>query len=135
MDLSSEFYVDMILTLVGYLAAVGLGAIVYSTLSRRRTRDATAERPRTIQRPLAASPASGAPSPQFLNLSSRPAESSRSDRSAAKTTGVRGDDHRDRVDVIRLAREMLKAGADHKRIQQVLPVSEAELALLNLRNN
>ena len=41
---------------------------------------------------------------------------------------------RDRSQIIRIAREMIKAGANEEKIMSVLPISEAELAILNITN-
>jgi len=135
MDISSDFYADMLLTLVGYLAAVGLGAVVYSMRAHGRRQSAAADQPHAIHENNAVAQSAPSPSPQFLRLGSASTSVRRHDAAAAKADTTRSADYRDRLDIIRIAREMLKAGADHKRIQQVLPVSEAELALLNLRNN
>jgi hypothetical protein len=134
MDVSSDFYVDMFLTLIGYLAAVGLGAVIYSLRTRRRRQTAPAAQLQTDGNHESPHPApvSG---PQFLRLGSAGPSVRRSEAATDNAETSKGAAYRDRVDIIRIAREMLKAGADHKRIQQVLPVSEAELALLNLRNN
>ena len=134
MDISSDFFVDMFLNLVGYLAAGALGVVVYPTLAQWLKRHFAAVAPLPVKSARANETASSAA--QFLRLGS-PSIETRPARGAtvAEAPRTTASDQRDRVDIIRIAREMLKAGADNKRIQQVLPVSEAELALLNFQNN
>jgi hypothetical protein len=43
-------------------------------------------------------------------------------------------DRPDRKNVIMLAKKMMNSGATNSRIKQILPVSDAELALLSLNN-
>ncbi len=136
MDISSDFFVDMFLNLVGYLAAGALGVVVYPTLAQwlKRHLVVVAPLPVTLAPAKAKKPASSAA--QFLRLGSPSIETrSAPGAVAAEAPRTTAADRRNRVDIIRIAREMVKAGADNKRIQQVLPVSEAELALLNFQNN
>ncbi len=136
MDISSDFFVDMFLNLVGYLAAGALGVIVYPTLARWLKRHFVVVAPLPVKSAQTRANETASSSAQFLRLGSPSIETRPAPGAAAsgipRTTA---SNQRDRVDIIRIAREMLKAGADNKRIQQVLPVSEAELALLNFQNN
>ena len=93
----------MLLTLVGYLAAVSLGAVIYSMLARRRRHPAAQPAPVTM---TTSEDSSATPSPQFMRLGTPEAEASR------PAAASESDEHNDRVDIIRIAREMLKAGAD-----------------------
>ncbi|MDH3891271.1 MAG: hypothetical protein OEV49_09325 [candidate division Zixibacteria bacterium] len=138
MDISSGFYLDLLLNLIGYLAAGALVWTVYPIvaplLGRRPTAspqpEAQPSRPLPVQQPAVA--------PQFMRLQ-QPTPSAETfavddDKPIERPSMLRPPQRRDRVDIIRIAREMLKAGADNRRIQQVLPVSEAELALLTMQN-
>ena len=136
MDISSDFFVDMFLNLVGYLAAGALGVVVYPTLARWLKRHFAVIAPLPVKLAQTRANETASSAAQFLRLGS-PSIETRPAPGAATSSVPRttASDQRDRVDIIRIAREMLKAGADNKRIQQVLPVSEAELALLNFQNN
>lgn len=138
MDISSEFYVDLLLNLIGYLAAGALVWTVYPMVaSRLRRRSVTLVRPEAPpSRPLRVQQPADAP--QFMRLQ-EPTPTAQTfiadaDKPTERSSMLRPSERRDRVDIIRIAREMLKAGADNRRIQQVLPVSEAELALLTMQN-
>lgn len=136
MDISSDFFVDMFLNLVGYLAAGALGVVVYPTLARWLKRHFAVVAPLPVTSAQAETKETASSAAQFLRLGSPSIETrSAPGAVAAEAPRTTAADHRNRVDIIRIAREMLKAGADNKRIQQVLPVSEAELALLNFQNN
>ncbi len=145
MDISSGFFTDMLLTLIGY-AAVGaftwtIYPIAAPLLKRFARKNAAHKAP---SKPVAPEP-TPAPamtqesSAQFVRLqtmrSEVPAVDVIDDRAVRTRTVLPKSERRDRVDIIRIAREMLKAGADSERIKQVLPVSEAELALLTMQNN
>ncbi len=136
MDISSDFFVDMFLNLAGYLAAGALGVVVYPTLARWLKRHFAVIAPLPVKSAQAETKETVSSAAQFLRLGSPSTETrSAPGAVAAEAPRTTAADRRDRVDIIRVAREMLKAGADNKRIQQVLPVSEAELALLNFQNN
>jgi hypothetical protein len=138
MDISSGFYVDLLLNLIGYLAAGALVWTVYPTVAPRlRRHSAALGRPEAqLSRPLPVQQPSVAP--QFMRLHDPTPQAQTfaadDDRPTERSSVLRLSERRDRVDIIRIAREMLKAGADNRRIQQVLPVSEAELALLTMQN-
>jgi hypothetical protein len=138
MDISSGFYSDLLLNLIGYIAAGALVWTVYPIVAPRLKRrqalvvrpEPQPNQPRSVEQPAAA--------PQFMRLQSSPPDvktfAVEADQPSAKSSVLRSSERRDRVDIIRIAREMLKAGADNERIQQVLPVSEAELSLLTMQN-
>ena len=138
MDISSGFYVDLFLNLIGYLAAGALVWTVYPMVAPRLRRHPASLAQPEIQpsRPLPGEEPTAAP--QFMRLQTpiteAPTFTADDDRPTHKSSGLRPSERRDRVNIIRIAREMLKAGADNRRIQQVLPVSEAELALLTMQN-
>jgi hypothetical protein len=49
--------------------------------------------------------------------------------------GANAAARRDRADIIRIAKEMMKAGATAEKIKGVIPISEAELSLLSIGKN
>ncbi len=138
MDISSGYYVDLLLNLIGYLAAGALVWTVYPIVAPRlRRRSITLVRPEVPpNRPVSVEQPAAAP--QFMRLQDPTPTAQTFTADDEKPTEIssvmRPSERRDRVDIIRIAREMLKAGADNKRIQQVLPVSEAELALMTMQN-
>lgn len=138
MDVSSGFYTDLLLNLVSYLATGALVWTVYPVVAPKlnRLRAASADPEVQASQPILVTQPEVAP--QFLRLQNPPAEAETFAAEDIKPSGrssvIRPSERRDRVDIIRIAREMLKAGADNRRIQQVLPVSEAELALLTMQN-
>lgn len=138
MDLSSGYFVDLLLNLIGYLAAGALVWTVYPIVAPRlRRRSVTLVRPE-LQPSRSLQAQQPAAAPQFMRLQ-EPTPAAQTfiaddDKPIERASVLRPSERRDRVDIIRIAREMLKAGADNRRIQQVLPVSEAELALMTMQN-
>lgn len=139
MELSPQFVTDFLLNLTGYLIAGALAVIVYFLFSRKRT---------------AAAPVESEPERDHFGRMNRPESHSNSKRKAEfirlgkprslstetashqETEGARGAFKRgDRPDIIRIARRMLNEGASHEKIKKVLPISEAELALMALRKD
>jgi hypothetical protein len=134
MELSQDLIIEVALNAVGYIAAAGLVLTLLSLL--RRTRSETEASPGSIATaapdgPVAATdrkPA-GASQLEFVKFSdnSSAGAEARKAENAEKPDGSR----RDRSEIIRVAREMLKAGATHEKITSILPISQAELALLS----
>ncbi len=135
MEFSTNLILDMALNIAGYLTAGVLSVVVYGMISNRRS-----------ERKLAAPMASADPGKtvtsqpvepvRFVNFARNgsvpPAETTSSRRNAAPAPRV---ERADRADILRIAREMLKAGVTNDRIQRVLPVSETELELLSYQGN
>lgn len=142
MELSQDLIIDVALNAVGYIAAA---ALVMTVLSLFRRNSATAAAPaestevvevaKTAPPPAPVKLAAGAAKMEFLKLSGDSpagaeearAESAEDPESTEKTDSGR----RDRSEIIRVAREMLKAGATAEKITSILPVSQAELAMLS----
>jgi hypothetical protein len=134
-DVLSEQALDLGLTLVGYLAAVGLGMLLHSAIVGRRRRPAvsavstgdTGER-------VSSSEVERASRVQFIDLSRQRSGVEVPSASAVYAAAPGRDGRRDRVEIIRLARQMLRAGAAAERVKRTLPISEAELTLLQSIN-
>ncbi len=135
MDISTLMLTDIALNLIGYLAAGALAVLIYAAFRRDRRQAATsqpageevAEAPAPIRRPERSKV-------EFVRLGEE------ADPSAAITgENLHAVDNpqfrRDRSEIFRVAHRMLDAGASQDRIRLVLPISEAELALLNLTRN
>ncbi len=134
MTISQDMIIDVALNVAGYLAAAGLLLVVGSMFRRTPKRAKVA-----AQVPESAS--QDAPSRaerttehrrlEFVNLKSDsviPESPSQPTRRAGREDI--GAYRRNRVEVMRLAREMLEAGSTRERVRETLPISEGELALL-----
>ncbi len=131
MEISSGFIMDMALETIGYLAAGAFSIVVFSMFHRRRATTAT----EAGGRELIGTATAPERSIQFVKFG----------QETGRPTGTRDTSHRgpdspgasrqSRADIIRIARGMMKAGATNDKIKKVLPVSEAELALMNLQKS
>ena len=131
--------VNIGLDLIGYVVAAGLGALIYS--ARRAKAPATATSAasvpaaKTEPEPTVGVRAERPDSFQYLNLRGVPSVR-RTPVSVPSTSPDRAvRPRRDRVSMIREAREMLRAGTPGPTIQRRLPISDAELALLKTGNS
>jgi hypothetical protein len=130
MDVWNGQIMDVGLTITGYLAAAGLGMLLHSVVVGRRRRVAVVApaegRPGETDRRTTADLS---PQVQFIDLrTQRSGNASVSASTALASTGR--DGRRDRVEIIRMARQMLNAGTSADRVRRALPISEAELSLL-----
>ncbi|MEW5794866.1 MAG: hypothetical protein AB1772_00770 [Candidatus Zixiibacteriota bacterium] len=134
MDVWNEQYVDIGLTVIGFLAAAGLGMVIHSAIAGRARRAAVSigevggdGAPVTN--------ANAAPQVQFVDLRRLSADTTGAGRSKSSATAtVTSEGRRDRVEIVRLARQMLKAGTPVETVRRALPISEMELALLQSTN-
>ena len=130
MDISIELLTDVAINALGYLAAGAFSVVVYR-LFQGGSRTA-APTPAVAAAAPADSSASVSgrdrPGTQFVRLGNEERQDD-----AVSTTGESrsGGGRRDRSKVIRLARDMVKAGTPNEQIKDLLPVSDAELALLS----
>lgn len=129
---------DLFLNMIGYLAAGALVWAVYPMVASRMKRHTAAPTRPEIQPSPPLPVQQPAVAPQFMRLHEATPQAETftvaDEKPVERSSVLRPSERRDRVDIIRIAREMLRAGADNRRIQQVLPVSEAELALLTMQN-
>jgi hypothetical protein len=135
MEFSQSTLIDVGLSVTGYLAAGGLWMVLYSLFTGRGKMPVAA---------TAGSPADAATRAaigsavrdrrvlQYVDLrgsGDNPAPVNR-----IMQEGLRADQYRrNRTEVVRLAREMLKDGRSNEEVRDLLPISEGELALLNTR--
>jgi hypothetical protein len=122
MDVLNDRLIDAGLNALGYLIAGGLGILIHSIILDRRRRTEPAAAP-------AASPAAPARparsnSAQFVSL--RAGES----KPETTTENPAAPSRKDKAEIVRLARKMVQAGTDRKTIKRMLPISDAELNLL-----
>lgn len=137
MDVWNKQVVDIGLAVIGYLAAAGLGMLLYSALAGRRkqARIEVAMRRADSEGGLPR-PAECAPQVQFVDLRPRPNSTPEpAGRTAPDEPVSSRDGRRDRAEIIRLARQMLKAGTPSEMVRRTLPVTEMELAFLQNANH
>jgi hypothetical protein len=129
------------LNVLGYLVAAALGMLVYSAFQSRRRRPVPVpvSTPTPIEKEVTAAPE---PSPndarsnyEFVDLrqTSTAEDSETSITEESETKPAKG--YRDRPEIVRLARKMVKAGTSREMIKRTLPISDVELALLQTGNN
>lgn len=108
---------DLMISLLGYLAAALGGALAVSG-SRMRAKSA-------------ATPAAQK-EPQVVPRETAPVVHNRLSTKAEPTTVelLTPNDRRNRHETLTLARDLLAKGASHDRIKRILPVSDGELILL-----
>ena len=128
MTMTSDVLIDWALNLTGYLAAGALPVVIWSLVTHRRRQPRPVPVTSQAFTPPPVSHGTRRPETRGGQFVSFRASGGPATEDSVGENCVAG--RQDRADVIRLARQMLKAGASHQRIQQVLPVSEAELALL-----
>ena len=142
MELSQQIIIEVALNIVGYLAAGALSILIYRNFARPAGRNTTSpevESERAMKsEPLteSAPPRELTRSVEFINfgtgVSSRPASPAKMLSNSTVRGGANAAVRRDRADIIRIAKEMMKAGATAEKIKGVIPISEAELSLLSM---
>lgn len=130
MDVWNDRIIDIGLNVLEYLIAGGLGILMYSVFGGRRSEAAKASA--SVPTPAPAQPELQPGiglNCEFVSFSDKPARAS--EPQVEKRSGRR----RDRQEIIRMAREMLKSGTTGDLVKRTLPISEGELALLQNGNN
>lgn len=142
MDLSKEVLTVLFLNAAGYMAAGGLLLVIFTFFRDRRkaTSDSAGLYLQATdhRRGEVSNNAGEGHRIEFIKFGEQPFR--------ADTAGA-GDVHskrapsrpvtsrRNRIEVMGLARKMINAGASAEKISAVLPISEAELALLSSQKN
>jgi hypothetical protein len=142
MDLTQPFLKDLLLNVVASLAAAGFLLTVYSMLRRGRSSTAKAQSAGSSSTNDNRSPDNSADRSerpmqfvQFGSLKQNPTTASATGRTPIPTPSNVAEGRRNLVEIMALARKMVDAGAPAHKIKAVLPVSEAELALLGSAQN
>jgi len=120
MDVLNDQLIDIGLNVLGYLVAGALGMLIYSTFHGSRKAPAVV--------PVESAQTKG---PQSTKVVSEVGENEIS-QAAEPTPRIDRNKRADRVEIVRLAREMIKAGTNGETIRRTLPISEGELALLQI---
>lgn len=132
MELSRELIIDALLNVAAYVTAGALWLVIYSIVTNRSRQ----EEPAPKYKPAVAEhePRSGASTSrraEFVSLAAaavpRDADLQERDRLRSEATRYQ----RNRAEVIKIARDMLKSGTHRDKIRSLLPISEGELALLS----
>ncbi len=137
---TTDFAIDMTINAVCYLIAGVIGVVIYRLF---RQGDKTASvAPATVHAAERNASQTASPAPSYSSANRvqfiRFGEGGRQTRSEPTAEPVLSDsqvNRRNRSEIIRVARGMLKAGATHDNIKKVLPISEAELSLLSMNNS
>ncbi len=135
MDVFNDQLVDIGLNALGYLVAAALGMLLHSAFTNRRRAAAIAAsvEGKTVSCPTASTGPASRPGLEYVDL--RQVSAGRKTGSSRKATEVKHEIRRDRPEIIRLARQMVKAGTPGDIIRRTLSISDAELALLQSGNN
>lgn len=117
---------DLLLSLLGYVAAALGGALAASGIGSRPKTSPTSQ----------ANPSTPRTAVKQSKPASRPIVSTVTAIPDARSVNQdEATQRRNRQETLSLAREMLARGASHERIRQVLPVSDGELILLQKTPN
>ena len=130
MDVINDRIIDVGLNVIGYLIAGGLGMLMHSALRSRRLRVAAvseaAAAAESAERRTQAAVESGR-NIEFVSFGTEAPGVAPAD---AEVTPRPNSAHRNRREIIRLAREMLQSGTTGEQIRRTLPISQSELSLL-----
>jgi len=135
MDISQEFLIDMAVNMGGYVLAGLISVLVYALLHRRRRSAAPDVNPVEVhEHESEPQPASEKVNRrlEFIKLGERPDAAANEDSLESAPNTVATGDRRNRAEIIRIARTMLKAGASDEKIKRLIPISDAELSLLSM---
>jgi hypothetical protein len=104
--------------------------VVYTAIAKNRRAESVTRS--EVRAPESDQPPVGKKEPEFINLNSVPVQPG-SDIKASHNSNLTGAAgiRRDRLEIIRIAREMINNGASDEKIRNTLPISKGELALLN----
>lgn len=145
MDIPHEVIIEVALNIIGYLAAGALSILIYRNFARPKA-GAVPRSNITLATPDQPDLRSESPSRtkddinlEIVTFGSSPAEKLAASANKPTINRLRGraasPAGRDRADIIRIAKEMMKAGATAEKIKGVIPISEAELSLLSMGKN
>ena len=133
MEFSQDALIDVGLSVAGYLAAGGLWMVLYSLFTgRTRTQDAVPQTADQVNPETSAAIGRAVRekrSLQYVDLRETKKNSTPVERPTPEPARV-DQYRRNRAEVVRLAREMLKDGRSRDQVRELLPISEGELALL-----
>lgn len=132
MELSRELIVDALLNVAAYVTAGALWLVIYSIVTNRSRQEAPAPKSKPVLTDADSRTAgSTTRRAEYVSLAAaavpRDADLQERDRLRSEATRYQ----RNRAEVIKIARDMLKSGTHRDKIRSLLPISEGELALLS----
>ena len=136
MDFSQEFIMDIAINAAGFLTAGLIGMVFYALFSKKSKttkKEVLQEINNTLSKATQTVPtvqAKSSPSVKFIQLGAN----GKAVEQPALSKENKPTQRPSRKEVIQLARKMLEAGSTTDNIKRILPVSDAELALLSLNN-
>ncbi|RKX22782.1 MAG: hypothetical protein DRP35_01090 [Candidatus Zixiibacteriota bacterium] len=134
MELSQDILIEVGLNALGYIIVSIFSIMVYSMFKRQNKTITNAENKLAINeinsdKGKILKNKNVSDNVNFISF-----DTSRNANNIANEEAKNNTARRDRSQIIRIAREMIKAGANEKKIMSLLPISEAELAILNMTN-
>ena len=133
MDVIDDRIIDVGLNVIGFIAAGLFWMVVYTAITRNRKARTVAGN--DVQASLPDLAAAEKQKAEFIDLNSMPARyDSVNTIPSPAISANRADTRRDRLEIIQIAREMIKKGASDEKIRNALPISKGELALLSGSN-
>jgi hypothetical protein len=140
MDVPYDQLIDTAIMVLAYLVAGTLGAVIYSAVARRKAapsrQGVQVAAARTAPAAPAARPSVAPDRLQYVDFRRTDSMNAHGDLAGAVSrVPALGSTRRDRAEIIRLAREMIKAKTPQETIKRTLPISDGELALLQGSNN
>ena len=136
MDFSQEFLLDMAINGAGFLTAALIGMVFYALFSNKKApqqQEVVQENNSKLSKSTQTIPTvqrQNVSNVKFIQLGSTGSEGEHVTHVKKEAAPARAS----RKEVIQLARKMLDAGSTTENIKRILPVSDAELALLSLNN-
>ena len=133
MEVPYDQLIDIGLNVLGYVVAATLGMVIHSAFRRQRPAAAVpTPEPQQMPQPAVATagPAEGTRRLNYVDLRRTDAVEPNGDLAGAVSRTAGTGTRRDRAEIIRLAREMIRARTPQETIKRTLPISDGELALL-----
>ncbi len=135
MEVSQEQLLSIALNVLGYIAAGLFWMMLYSFFKDRKklnmVASSTGKNAGNGERLIPKAPAyKGNTAVEFINLSASSQPDMHNPSAVLSDSDTREQVRRNRAEVIRLAREMLKANHTNENIKHTLPITEGELAML-----
>ncbi len=142
MELSQEFLIDMAVNALGYLFAGVISVLLYAMFQKKKS---TVELDELVEDSAMHTQSTVETNANLKTTSNKKVEfitfGNNQQESIKKQPVIKYDISQEqnngrmnRKEAINLAKKMLLAGASNEKIKKILPVSESELALLNLNN-
>ena len=141
MDVLNDRIIDVGLNVIGFIAVGLFWVVVYTAITKSRKAPTVCGAPEKsvigndVQASVPDRAAAEKQKLEFINFNSMPVKSgSGSTVSSPAGSANRASTRRNRVEIIRMAREMIEKGVTDEKIRSALPISDGELTLLSRGN-